>query len=988
MSSDTDKKFAFPGSSFHFSPRLKYTITHMTLKIFPNFNTKQLLNCQQKLKIKALQNLKEIVLDIAELKINNIFSDNVLIEKYSYKSISSETEKLVIYFKTIIKEKTEFEINIEYSCGYCFAEEKDDFYFKSPRSGFHFIVQDSLIDSTSAIQSWTQGETMESKYWFPCIDDPQVKFTREIQVTAPSNEYYVISNGISTRKENAWIWTESTPTPAYLTSVVIGKFNMMEDSYGKIALQYYWPINIPKNYDPMLTFKETPQIIKFFEEYTQTAYPYKKYWQIAVDKFEFGGMENTNCTTLTSDVLHDKRASLDYSRDIIIIAHELAHQWFGDLITCKDWSHIWLNEGFASYFEILYWRHRFIKMSNNKKAKNEFMYKIIQAFEDYLDEAINLYKRPIVTRFYKHPDELFDSHSYEKGGIVLYMLSNLMGEDKFQNMVKKYLDTFKRDSVTTEDFRKICEDIYGEDLQHFFNQWIYTSGHPELEIQFSLNEEKNQKRKQTTRVKVKITQVQKEEFDFHFPLEIRIVCCDKKNRNKIVIDNIEKIDISKKETEYTFQKDISTDTTMIKWISIDPYLKILKDIKSVTIVNQDDIFNLDNILNNQLESDITTTSEKIESLHLLKDCYSKKIIDLLTKIILTDAFYGVTIEAANVLGSYHDKKNFVKDNDAYDALQKCIVDDKFSKLSPYTKRAVITNLGLFERDSTLRLQAKKNNTPLLVDLLEDKSYFVENAAASAIGKSIKNLPNGSILKEKMVNLLIDKVINSETFQDQLAQGAILGLRELANDQDVDLVKDIADLLIRKSGNIDPKSENSVNRYFIRSAATLALGKFLVTKNDQLNKDKIKRVKIDKINENVLNHLLSLLKDERRRVKINASIALADKDAKVAELNERITKSIKALKLVAEEDIDGFVRRNAEVNLNLIREWLKEWTNKPPLLEIKVRKGPTAVKSKTTKKNKKILENDNNKIKDDEDMLEKEMEYENKQKAASKQRLEY
>ena len=90
----------------------------------------------------------------------------------------------------------------------------------------------------------------------------------------------------------------------------------------------------------------------------ETNYPYEKYWQIAVEKFEFGGMENTNCTTLTSDILHDERASLDYSRDIIIVAHELAHQWFGDLITCKDWSHIWLNEGFASYFEVLYWKHK------------------------------------------------------------------------------------------------------------------------------------------------------------------------------------------------------------------------------------------------------------------------------------------------------------------------------------------------------------------------------------------------------------------------------------------------------------------------------------------------------------------------------------------------------------------------------------------------------------------------------------------------------
>src|SRR5215213_4106169 len=231
----------------------------------------------------------------------------------------------------------------------------------------------------------------------------------------------------------------------------------------------------------------------------------------------------------------------------------------------------------------------------------------------------------------------------------------------------------------------------------------------------------------------------------------------------------------------------------------------------------------------------------------------------------------------------------------------------------------------------------ENNVPLLVSLLDDKSYFVENAAATTIGKSIKHLPNGNSLKEEMIQLLKDKVVNAMTFQDQLAQGAINGLRELANDENIDIVQDIAELLIRKSSKFDSQSNDIANKYFIRSAATLALGKFLVTHNQQVLNDKLKKENIDKTNKRILDHLLTLLKDERRRVKINACTALADKDAKVTEPNERITKSIEALQSVAEEDIDGFVRRNAEVNLNLIREWLKEWTDRPPTLEIKIRK---------------------------------------------------
>ena len=983
MSLAIDKKFEFPGSIVHFSPRLKFTIIHMYLKITPNFQTKQLLNCHQILKIKALQDIKKIILDVAELNIHKVSSEDVQIEEGN--SISEKEDKFVINFKNIVKEKTEFEVEIDYSCGYCFNNDKDGLYYNSPRNGFHFILPDQTDQTSSASQSWTQGETMESRYWFPCIDDPQVKFTREIEVIAPDNDYSVISNGAYEKRGNVWKWIESTPIPAYLTSVVIGKFSKQEETHGKVSLEYYWPTNIPKTYDPMLTFGETKQVMRFFENYLDTKYPYEKYWQIAVDKFEYGGMENTTCTTLTSDILHDNRASSDYSRDIIIVAHELAHQWFGDLITCKDWSHIWLNEGFATYFELLYWRHKYIDKYNNKKNNDEFFYKIIQTIEDYIDEANNLYKRPIVTNLYKHADELFDSHSYEKGGLVLYMLSNLIGEEKFKEAIKKYLDTYRESVATTGDLQKICEDVYREDLQQFFKQWLYTAGHPELEIQFSLIKEKNNEGNQIIKIKIKIKQIQKEGFEFNFPLEVRIVCSEKNyDEDKIIIDSIENIQINKKETDYTFEQEILADTTtIIKWISIDPHLKTLKEIKSIIIVNQDEKFNLIDIISNQLESDIATISEKIASIQFLKDCYSKKSIELLKNVIFTEPFYGISVEAANVLGSYHDQKNYTKDNDSYNVLEKCITHDDFSKFAPQTRRAIITNIGLFERVDTLELK-NKNSVPLLVALLDDKSYFVENAAATAIGKSIKNLPNGNHTKEEMVRILKDKVVKSITFQDQLAQGAINGLRELSNDENIDLVQDIAELLIRKSSVFDFKSYDVVNRYFIRSAATLALGKFLTTHNDQVLSDKVKKDKIDKTNKKILDHLLTLLKDERRRVKINACTALADKDGKVTELNERITKSIAALRLVAEEDVDGFVRRNAEVNLNLIREWLKEWTNTPPKLEIKIRKNLEEIDNKIEedektrkdeRKGKKVIsENDN--------------EYEKIQRAAGKERLEY
>ena len=168
---------------------------------------------------------------------------------------------------------------------------------------------------------------------------------------------------------------------------------------------YYWPKEIPEK-DALLTFANTPHIMRFFERYFDVSYPYNKYSQVAVEEFEFGGMENTNCTILTKDILHDKIASIDYTRDIDLVSHELAHQWFGNLVTCADWSNLWLNEGFATYCEALYWE--------SVKGFDELCYKVMKMADGYLEESRRLYKRSIVTRIYKHPDDLFDAHSYDK----------------------------------------------------------------------------------------------------------------------------------------------------------------------------------------------------------------------------------------------------------------------------------------------------------------------------------------------------------------------------------------------------------------------------------------------------------------------------------------------------------------------------------------------------------------------------------------------
>ncbi|MER5174319.1 MAG: M1 family metallopeptidase [Candidatus Nitrosocosmicus sp.] len=899
--------FEFPGSTVHYTPFFNFKIIFMLLKIKPDFNLKTLIDCEQKITINVLQDLNEIELDVAEMRIEK-GDINSSIVKIDNVKISEKDDKMKIQFDRLLNAGTVIDLNIKYSTGY-FSKDNTVPTINSPRSGFHFISKDG---STPATQAWTQGETWESRYWFPCIDDPQVKYPREIHITVPSEEYIVISNGMSDdlQKKTAvleldnnvkkikWIWNEPNSNPAYLTSVVIGKFFKKNIDYddGRILLQYFWPLDITES-KAMLTFEETPNMIKFFEEYFETPYPYKKYSQVTVDDFEFGGMENTSCTTLTRNILHDEKVLPDYTSDIVVVAHELAHQWFGNLVTCKDWSNIWLNEGFASYSEALYWEE--------SRKQNEFLFKVHQDMTGYFDEANKLYKRPIVTRIFKHPDELFDAHSYLKGSCVLHMLRYHIGNTCFKNSLKEYLSTYKNNNAETDDFRRICEKVSGKDLQQFFNQWLFTKGHPILEIEYSLSEDKNGKK-----IKIKIVQVQEEENPFLFSMNIRIIftneCNNKDTENYQITGKI-------------FEKEIDIPQgESIKYISIDPNLNLIKEIKSVKILEEKDDFQLKDILINQLKNGFTII-ERIQAANILKSNYSDEIINVLKNVIMSGDFYGLLVEVANVFGSFNDKNNYSKMNSTYNNLIQCL--DHSEILSSQVLRAVIRNIGAFERSESIPI--------LLGYLQENEHFFIQSAAAAALGKSSKNIDEAhKSQKESMINELKKIVNGKSTFQNIVAKGAIDGLKEFSKDDDADLLIDIANFLIEKT------SDN--NDYYIRASATAALGKFLINDNKETRLDKDKSNSVKKMNQQVFDCLIKLSQDKRRRIKITACSSLADTDAKTSTLEPRLIHSIKFLVDVAEHDLDGFVRSHAERSASTIREWVKELASNPPKIDIKLR----------------------------------------------------
>ena len=898
------KNFAFPGSKMHEIPIFSFTIEHMSLRIYPDFVRKVLLNCDQQLRVRAFQDISHISLDISELKIYKVESSSISISEFQI----TNDQKLVIEFSELFRRGSTIDINITYSTGY--NEIKSNKEFKSPKNGFHFIAMQGQDNQIPAYQAWTQGQATESPYWFPCIDSPQIKFSLDVEVTSPS-EFIVISNGILNAKEikddiTVWKYMEINPLPSYLVSVVIGRFSVAESNDNNPHLYYYWPEEINKE-DAMLSFTETPQMQGFFEEYFDTKFPFQKYAQSAVDNFEFGGMENSSCTTITRNVMHDKTTSIDYHNDIFLIAHELAHQWFGDMVTCKDWPHLWLNEGFATYCELLYWERT--------RGIDEFHYSLIKNTDIYFEEANEQYRRPIVTKLYKHPDDLFDAHAYEKAGFILHMIRNYLGELNFRKSLKAYLAQYQHKSADTLDLLRIFEEVSGIEMHFFFDQWIYREGHPDLYIDFTLQHvdpkvDENATKNLTMKIRQGSDDPNNVEHTLYhrFPLEIKITLLDNTEKKRQILHLI---DINGHTSESTVNIDSNFS---INSISIDPNCKVLKDVRSIKILNETEDFQLKRLLINQMKKG-ETIIERINAVRILKNQFSEDVITALQNRITEDTFYGVSIEAANTLGSFHDKNNYEKSNKAYQILMSILKNRAlFDRLRPEIKKAIVKNIGLFERPESV------DSLESFIDISNTDSLFVKSAAATAIGKSCKGLHN-KLEKERIISYLKKIVVSTNAFQNILATGALEGLKELSMEKDKDTYLEIVNFFLENTAQS--------KEYFVRAKATASLGKFLANKSDPT--DPI----ITNANRAVFNRLIELLRDDRRKIKINACAALSDEEAKFDTIpDKRIYESIDELIKIARTDIDGFVRRKAEASANTVREWIAVWANKPLLIDAK------------------------------------------------------
>jgi aminopeptidase N len=383
-----------------------------------------------------------------------------------------------------------------------------------------YFINPLGTDATKPTQIWTQGETEGTSVWLPTIDKPNQKSTQEFHLTVP-NKYVSLSNGLLVKQvdnKNGTrldVWKMDQPHSPYLFFIGIGDYAVIKDTYNGKEVSYY----IEKAYEKEARkiYGNTPAMIAFYEKILGIPFPWAKYAQMSARDYVSGAMENTTCTLHGDAVQQNARELLDGNNWESTIAHELFHQWFGDYVTAESWSNITVNESFADYSQTLW--------AENSKGKDAGQYENYVGLRSYLSSPGDAEKN-LVRFFYKEREDVFDLVSYQKGGRVLNMLRNYVGDEAFFASLHKYLEDNKFNNGSAIKLKLAFEAVTGKDLNWFFNQWYFDKGHPFVRITQKYIADKKQ-------VLVEIKQTQTTDKIFELPIGIDVYTGGKKEHYQV-----------------------------------------------------------------------------------------------------------------------------------------------------------------------------------------------------------------------------------------------------------------------------------------------------------------------------------------------------------------------------------------------------------------------------------------------------------------------
>jgi aminopeptidase N len=555
-------------------------------------------------------------------------------------------------------------------------------YQGQPKKGLYFILPDKNYPQR-AKEIWTQGESEDTRAYIPIYDYPNDRMTSEMLLTVPAN-WTTISNGrLAGVKEEGdgtktWDWKQEQPLSTYLISVVAGEFVEKTDMWRGVPLRYVVPRG--EEYKIDSTFSRTKEMLDVFSEKLGVPYPWAQYAQTSVDDFIEGGMENTSASTLLARALvHPKLAPEERKGSDDLDSHELAHQWFGDLVTCKDWGNIWLNEGFATYFEHLWDEAHY--------GADDAAYQFWRDQHDWFAEK-DLYSVPMLTHDY--PDmAAFEGNIYTKGGWVLKMLRTKLGDADFWRALHAYLETNRGQNVVTADLQKAIEQSTSTDVDKFFHQWIYRAGAPEFEVSYSYHDASHQ-------VKLSVKQTQKVEGFvglFDVPIEIEIATAHGRKTYPI--------EVREASGSFTFTTD--GEPLMVIFDKGDNVLKTVEFKRSAAAL----MYQLKNA------ETVPDRADAAEALGEFKG--NGDVAAALGAAARNDAFWGVRVECLKSLGK-------IGGEDAEAQILQALSDRK-----PWVREVAVAQLGQFIQDPSL---ASK-----LTELAaSDDAYHVRGAALKSLAE--------------------------------------------------------------------------------------------------------------------------------------------------------------------------------------------------------------------------------------------------------------
>ncbi|MBW4665058.1 MAG: M1 family metallopeptidase [Chroococcus sp. CMT-3BRIN-NPC107] len=705
---NSHKSFELPGAKPHYNPDRPGQVEHIFLDLNLDIpNQSYTGTCAIALK-PITTGINHLSLDAVNLNIQSVEIDGTS-QNFEY-----DGSKLDIRLEPATEAGKVIKIAIAY-------------FVEKPQRGLYFITQCEHYPQKPT-QVWTQGEDEDSRFWFPCFDYPGQLVTSEIRVRVPKS-MRAISNGrlIETQEDGdakIYHWLQEEVHPTYLMTLAVGDFAEIEDKWHDIPVTYY--VEKGREEDARRSMGKTPRMIEFFSEKYGYSYPFPKYAQVCVDDFIFGGMENTSTTLLTDRCLLDERAALDNRNTESLVAHELAHQWFGDLVVIKHWSHAWIKEGMASYSEVMWTQEEY-------GSQEAAYYRLLEA-RNYLAEDSSRYRRPIVTHIYREAIELYDRHLYEKGACVYHMIRALLGDDLFWQAIHTFVRDNAHKTVETIDLLRAIEKASGRNLLFLFDQYVYRGGHPDFKVAYSWDAD-------SKLAKVTVTQTQVKEGSNTDLFDLKILIAFGYSK-----DEFKTFPVRIFEREQSFYFPLAEKPQFVSFDAGNNYLK------TVTLE-----YALPE-LQAQLQFDPDPVSRIYAAIAIaLKG--GLEAVKALSNALKNDEFWGVRVEVAKNLAD-------IKLDQAFDGLVAGLQDE-----NALVRRAVIEALAQIRTKASY-----KAIKPFVKD--GDPSYYVEAAAARAIG-AIASIDFDEESKEKKAIKLLNTVLEEKAgWNEVVRSGAIAGLSQL------------------------------------------------------------------------------------------------------------------------------------------------------------------------------------------------------------------